>query len=168
MTPAEKVALIRDYAGRYPQLRVFVETGLWQGGGSWEGVRDLFYCCYAIDLDESNVEEAIGKGLQVGYVGDSADWLPELLQHLDEPALFWLDAHCMSEYDGEDSCPLLAELAAIVAWPYAADSVVLIDDARLLGRPGYPTHDQLYALAERGYYRRWLWISKDDVIRLTP
>ena len=168
MTPAEKVQLIRGYAGRYPGLRVFIETGLWQGTGSWEGVRDLFETTIVVDLQESNVEAAEKKGVGFGLVGDSGRALPGLLRQIDRPALFWLDAHLMEEYDAEgDACPLLAELDAIVHWKYGAGSLILIDDMRLMdgGRAGYPTREQIdQVVSGVGWPRE----ETDDILALLP
>lgn len=168
MTPAQKVELIQGYLARRPDLRVGIETGLWNGTGSLDKIHGL-RSTIVIDIDPENCRLAEPSYSRV-ILGDSAVQLAKLLD-LDyggavrEPALFWLDAHKLEEYDGEDSCPLLDELRAIVAWPHASRSVVLIDDVRLLTdrASGYPTPAQVGEVIEG---IGWLTESNDDVMAL--
>ena len=70
--------------------------------------------------------------------GSSPAVLVGLAPSVDRPALYWLDAHwCQADTAGyEAQCPLLAEIEALEQSPTAAQSVILIDDARFfLGRP---------------------------------
>jgi hypothetical protein len=79
----------------------------------------------------------------VVHEGDSASVLPRILDGLDEPALFWLDAHPSTDRTARDApIPLRAELAAIAAHPVAGH-VVLIDDLQYAGTAGYPALDEL-------------------------
>jgi hypothetical protein len=77
------------------------------------------------------------------HEGDSAAVLPRILDSLDQPTLFWLDAHPCSDRSVRDApVPLLAELAAI-AGHRVEGHVILIDDMRLMGRAGYPDKEEL-------------------------
>jgi hypothetical protein len=81
--------------------------------------------------------------------GDSGALLGGLLDDLDEPALFWLDGHFSGPHEGiptargRTDTPLLEELKALADWKHAKDSVVLIDDARLIGVGDYPSFDEI-------------------------
>jgi hypothetical protein len=167
LTQAGKVALLRSYAAGY---NTFIETGIYNGHGSGHEMTDLFPHIFMLDLDIANCVAARRYPQILCYPGDSAVTLPLLLEATPAPALFWLDAHLVAEYDGEaalheNPCPLLAELRAILAWEHAAASTVLIDDVRLMGEePGWPTLFEVEAITSvwRGYQ------NADDVIRLTP
>jgi hypothetical protein len=163
LAPDGKVAVLRSYAERYPG-RAFVETGLYQGRGSGEHLADLCSPLIALDMQERNCADARPRYTAV-LEGDSGERLPEALELLDAPAIFWLDAHLVDEYDGrqERMCPLLDELAAIRAWPHGYASVVLIDDYRLFGSPGLPSVAEVEAAASG-----WAWALADDIVRLEP
>jgi hypothetical protein len=166
----DKSALLAAYKGRHPGLEVLIETGLWQGRGSGMAVAHLFTRYYAIDIDRRNVELAREAGFVGIHCGNSADRMPLLLGSLGCPALFWLDAHYVESIDGdlalERRCPLLAELRAIREWEHGPASVVLIDDVRLLGTPGWPTLAELGETA--GALHPWRRETRDDVLRLEP
>ncbi len=174
LTMQGKADVLTDYAARYPR-RVLIETGLWEGWGT--GMRidrtALGIELYAvIDFDPVNCEkaEALETGAAV-WCGDSGEMMPFVLRYLDVPAIFWLDAHLNEEYDGrqERMCPLLDELAAIRAWPHAAESVVLIDDIRLFGEPGWPTREELATLLHVDVQPPRWWVEESaDILRCTP
>jgi hypothetical protein len=121
-----------------------IETGTFIGGSAVE-LRDIFDRVWTIELSQHLYEAARATNARDGLtflLGSSEDVLPELLAELDEPALFWLDGHWSEgETAGEDrECPVLAELAAIDAWPHASQSAVLIDDARFFLGPPIPPY----------------------------
>lgn len=161
----EKHELVYGYAEPYG---VLVETGLWNGAGASTALAGRL-SCYVIDVDPENTRAAWAAGV-VAYTGSSAALLGPLLcaQALNRPVCFWLDAHYVVEGDeflAEHPCPLLGELAAIRAWPHAAGSTVLIDDVRMLGSPGWPSHSELTdVLVECP----WTFEERDDILRLTP
>ena len=161
-----KQEVLRDYWRRYGPFRFLVETGVWQGRGSLMQFRGADSEYVAVETSEASAREAWAQGYDV-RVGDSAVVLPFLLDCRDEPAFFWLDAHLVSEAYEVNSSPLLAEVAAIVAWPHAAGSVVLIDDVRMMGREGWPS---LRCVLERCFVQSGLWDMRlrDDILRLTP
>jgi hypothetical protein len=77
------------------------------------------------------------------HEGDSASVLPRILDGLDEPALFWLDAHPSTDRTARGGpIPLQAELAAIARHPVVGH-VVLVDDLQYAGTPGYPALDEI-------------------------
>lgn len=157
----EKRALLAHYFGQYGPFRFVVETGIYNGQGSCFQFEDRAEVV-AIEADDVSAARARAEGHDVRTC-DSADLLPLLLYSRNAPALFWLDAHPVVDGSTEQT-PLLAELEAIAEWPHAPGSVVLVDDLRLFGLPGWPTHSEVM----RGLPGFWASESRDDVLRLTP
>jgi predicted O-methyltransferase YrrM len=140
-----KRALLRDVAERHG-LRVLVETGTYMGETAW-ALRRAFDRIETIELEPTLARLARVRFGSVQNIvvheGDSASVLPRILDGLDEPALFWLDAHPSTDRTARDApIPLRAELAAIAAHPVAGH-VVLIDDLQYAGTAGYPALDEL-------------------------
>lgn len=98
--------------------------------------------------------------------GDSAQLLSMVLKAIDEPALFWLDAHAMEGvWDGRQPVtPILGELNQLLDFDIRRH-VILIDDARLF-RPesAYPTLSQVRQMMLH-HHPDWIFEVKDDVIR---
>jgi predicted O-methyltransferase YrrM len=141
----EKHALLRETA-RSHGLRILVETGTYTGETSW-AFRSTFDRIETIELDPSLARLArirFGRTSSVHvHEGDSVSVLAAILESLDRPTLFWLDAHPCTDRSATDApVPLLAELAAITAHPVAGH-VVLVDDMRLMGSEGFPAREQL-------------------------
>ena len=159
---APKRALLRETAVAYG-LRVLIETGTYMGETSW-ALRREFDRIETIELEPTLAHLAAIRFARTANVhvhaGDSADVLPRLLDALDTPALFWLDAHPSTDRTAHGAIPLRDELAAIAAHPVRGH-VVLVDDLQYLGEAGYPRLDELelpgYSLDTVG-----------SVARLTP
>jgi predicted O-methyltransferase YrrM len=140
-----KHALLRETA-RSRDLSILVETGTYTGETAWAFRRE-FDRIETIELEPSLARLARMRFARTPSVrvheGDSASVLPEILESLDRPALFWLDAHPCTDRSATDApVPLVAELAAIAAHPVDGH-VVLVDDMRLMGREGFPAVEQL-------------------------
>jgi hypothetical protein len=140
-----------------------VETGLYNGNGSGMQMLDLIDRYIAIDIDPRQCEAAQGKGA-IAYVGDSAEVLPRILTLLHRPALFWLDAHLVAEAGQVNSSSLMGELDAILAWPHHRESVILIDDLRMMGREGWPSVEHVRVRVANS----WIREEREDIMRLTP
>jgi hypothetical protein len=84
--------------------------------------------------------------------------LPDILQRLKGPSLFWLDAHASGgETFSSGKGPLISELQAIYS-SETAGHVVLIDDAR--------GHD---LAAIRRFCAPYAHLEvRNDIVRLTP
>jgi hypothetical protein len=149
-------------------VRVFIETGTYRGETTL-ALRQVVRRCVTIELDpvlHAGASEIFAGMSDVELLlGDSGALIRDVLAGLDEPALFWLDAH----YSGtgtargiEDS-PILGELDSILSHRIR-DHIVIVDDAReFIGENGYPTIRHLARFVEsRGYYIR----VRDDLIRL--
>lgn len=125
-------------------LTHFVETGTFRGDAVALAA-PYFERIVSIEHSHPLWREAAERFRDMRHVeirhGDSAQMLKDVRAAIGSAsALFWLDAHWCVARDtaGEKSqCPLLGELGALA--PLGADSVVLIDDARLfLATPPAP------------------------------
>lgn len=147
-------------------LRVFVETGTFRGDMiahmlDAKELEALYSIEMGTELYSAAAERFRGSPRVMLLCGDSAAILPALLTRIDQPTLFWLDAH-----PGEPgtagtygTTPLANELSAIRDWDKPC--VVLIDDVRLFGEPGWPTRAQVES-AMAG----WKSTLVDDVLML--
>jgi hypothetical protein len=121
----------------------FVETGTFHGGGVITALRNGFEKIISIEVAREFYEECLGKfadPISEGKVeliyGDSATSIADVCKRVEEPCVFWLDAHFQgveAEFDASN-CPLNSEIAAIIKRNNPND-VVLIDDLRLLQNP---------------------------------
>jgi hypothetical protein len=167
LTAWEKRQHLIEWAHR-SGVRVFVETGTYQGETTM-ALREVVERCITIELDP-----ALHARAQVTFagmtdvellLGDSGRLIRDVLGRLDEPALFWLDAH----YSGTGTArgvadsPILGELDSILSHRVRSH-IVIIDDAReFIGENGYPTIRRLARFVERHGYGVRL---RDDLIRI--
>ncbi|HSX26196.1 MAG TPA: hypothetical protein VLE89_04225 [Chlamydiales bacterium] len=121
--------------------RIFFETGTAGGGGVYMAILagyeeiysgeinpELYNCALSRLKEERNVHL---------YLGDSAQILERVLPLIDEPVLFWLDAHCPGEgLHLSENCPVLRELQAIGAHSIKTHTI-LVDDVRVFGTHFY-------------------------------
>ena len=125
-------------AGYFQRFRrpMFVETGTLVGNGLWCALEAGFERCYSIEIQPHQYEAAcvrfepyIQQGRVELVLGDSAAMLPAVVGRIDQPALFWLDAHLSHNYGARlaKACPALEELDAIDQ-SAVRDHVILIDD----------------------------------------
>lgn len=127
-------------------LDVFVETGTFRGD-TLAVVKDCFREIYSIELSPKYFEGTEQRFTAEPHIqlmlGESASLLRDVVTKSgDKPTLFFLDAHwCVAEHsaEGASQCPLLEELQAIGT--LNADSVVVIDDARLFLCTPPPPHE---------------------------
>ena len=159
-------------------IRYAVETGTYLGGtaGQLARVVDQVWSVELLSEIMAQARERLAGLDNIHLVeGYSPDVLPALLTDVPGPALFWLDGHG-GTFGGDDvpshvlECPVLEEIVAIEAWPHAAQSVILIDDARaffgtlLHHRPDWPTFVDVADALGRGRYVTVL----DDVVIAVP
>ena len=99
--------------------------------------------------------------------GDSGRLLPEVVNKLQAPALFWLDGHYSRGLTAKGALetPIRAELQAIFSSTIAGH-VILIDDVRCFdGSHDYPHLDELLAfIRDDGRYKAEV---STDILRLT-
>ena len=166
---AVKVAIVADYARRHA-LALLVETGTFEGEMA-RRCRHVFREIVTIELDAGLAERAARRLSRFPNIrvvqGDSATRLREILSGVREPALFWLDGHYSGPGTarGASDTPLAAELRAIAAHPVHGH-VVLIDDARELGRGDYPSLGDIEGWMRAGDPTAQVEVG-DDVVRCT-
>jgi len=134
--------------------------------------RRHFERIYTIELSERLAAEAAKRLAMYRHVrvlwGNSGELLPQVLAQLNEPAVFWLDAHYSGGITakGPTECPLEGELRGI-ALGGRADHVILIDDARLMGQGDFPSLEEIIALA-RSINPDYRIEVRDDIVRCEP
>jgi len=88
---------------------------------------------------------------------------------LDEPALFWLDAHYSQGVTAgaSEAAPILKELSCL-AGRHRHKDVILIDDARLFGlKAGYPGLKVIRQFVSTHWPQRAVSVD-NDVICILP
>lgn len=168
-----KQSVVKEYAKRF-SLETLVETGTYLGFMVFS-TKDTFRRIYSIELEENLYRRAKRKFSKFNHVtilqGDSGEVLSKLLESLNEPCLFWLDAHHSSGAAfktgrGKLLTPISSELEHILSHAKAQGHVILIDDAReFTGENDYPTIDGLKELVFRLKPEFTLELQ-DDIIRI--
>ena len=148
---------------------VFIETGTYKGKMVY-AVQPYIKKIYSIELARAYYENAQKRF--VGYPnihilhGQSGEILPKILEGIDKPCLFWLDAHWSggSTAKGDMETPIMQEMQCILGHSRAAEHIILIDDARLfVGEDDYPTLQALKKLVLT-VHPGWIFEVKDDII----
>lgn len=166
---------------------VFIETGTYKGNTAIWAHR-FFLKVYTIEFDKQRYEKTrikISNMIDTSNIrmfqGNSKDVLPDVLAKINEPVIFWLDAHGLGKLEEtttiEDEIPLMQELSVIFDWQQRTNQecVILIDDARLFINPppidkGYhpefwPNDMEIAVYAEKNGFSM---LIGNDVIALTP
>src|ERR1051326_9605890 len=165
-----KQRTVLDYARRYG-LRVLVETGTYYGE-MVAAMKNHFAEIYSVEFDSALARRAAKKFSRLKHIhileGDSQIAVPELLQSLRQPALFWLDAgyYGWAGLQG-DRQRLTTELDSILR-DQRFRHVILMDDARgLNGQNSAPTVEELKRRIEAEFPGRSVEV-KHDILRITP
>jgi len=125
---------------------VFVETGTYQGTTTQAALDLGFKKIYTIELADHFYQNAIRKFARSPQVvcvfGDSTTKIKEVLNELNESAVFWLDGHWSlgDTARGDNAVPLYEELDAI-ANHHIKTHTILIDDLRLMGNLNEPIQE---------------------------
>jgi hypothetical protein len=164
-----KQRAVLDYARIYG-LRILVETGTYYGE-MVAAMQNYFDEIHSVEYDSRLALRAQKKFSRRRHIhiheGDSQQVVPEILQSLRRPALFWLDAgyYGWAGLQGDKS-RLTSELESILRHPVAGH-VILMDDARgLNGQNGAPTVAELSARIQSEFPRRRVEV-KHDILRIT-
>lgn len=164
-----KQQVVIDYIKKH-SADVFIETGTYKGKMVY-AVMPYVKELYSIELDEGYCERAQNKF--AGYPnihilnGQSGQVLPTILENINKPCLFWLDAHYSggSTAKAELETPIMQEMQCILNHPNAREHVILIDDARCFtGERDYPNIGKLKSFV-LDRYSDWIFEVKDDIIR---
>lgn len=110
----------------------FIETGTGRSDGVINAFNAGFKKCYTIELNEQFYKEAkvkmvrhlAAQNLHM-YFGNSPEKLSLILEDIDEPVTFWLDAHSYTE------APLYEELE-VIKNHHIKNHIILIDDVRCI------------------------------------
>lgn len=169
--PDFKQQLVRMKARQFG-TKILVETGTSQGDMIFATL-GTFDTIYSIELGKESFAAARLRFARHRKVrlrqGNSASELSRILEELQEPTLFWLDAH----YSGDGTAradvdtPISEELSAIAKHPVDGH-VILIDDARLFdGTHNYPSRDAVFRLATR-FWPGHECTLEHDIFVITP
>jgi hypothetical protein len=141
-----KQKTVLDYARRF-SLRTLVEAGTYYGE-MVHATLAAFDQIYTIELDHrlaALARRRFMKSPQVHvFEGDSQEMIPKILEEVNHPSLFWLDAGYYGwDQQMGDRGRLTSELRAILSHAIPGH-VILMDDAHgLSGRNGAPTFAEL-------------------------
>jgi len=162
---------VAEYAKKY-KTNVLVETGTFLGDMVQAQLKN-FREIYSLELGEELADKAKVKFEKYSHAlivqGDSATELPELLQKISMPALFWLDGHYSGGITakGNKETPVVEELKAILTHQIKTH-IIPIDDARCFdGTHDYPTVEELFGLV-RSFNPNYICEVRDDIIRCVP
>lgn len=165
-----KMLVVRAYLNRFSIDRFF-ETGTYLGE-TLGYIAETGIQCISIELSQELYDAARKRFRDYKNVkivqGDSGQKLPQLLNDINKPTLFWLDGHYSAGITAraKTHTPVSKELEAILRHPIK-QHVVLIDDARYFdGSNDYPHLDELMRLLreEKSYNVE----VSTDIIRITP
>ncbi len=164
-----KQKTVREYGKKF-QLQTLVETGTYYGE-MVAAMKRNFSQIYSVEFVPDLAERARKKFASAPHIkiicGDSRIVIPELLDQLSRPALFWLDAGYYG-WIGKQGEPdrLSVEIKSILRHPL--EHIVLLDDARgLTGRDGVPSVSDVKAYVESAFPNRSVEV-KYDILRITP
>lgn len=132
-------------------LHVLVETGTYLGD-SVNALRNHFEEIHSIELDDALYEHAVWRFRRFPHIhvyhGDSAVVLPQILVHISEPCLFWLDAHVSGGLTarGVKNTPVMDEVRTITGHRVRGHVILLDDAGSFAGKEDYPTVQQLRSM----------------------
>ena len=136
-----------------------------------EKLKRYFRQVYTIELSDDLYHKAVERfkgDAQVEVIhGDSSLELQHLLPSIQEPALFWLDAHYSRGFTarGDAYTPIKMELDLILQHPIK-NHIILVDDARCFnGTEDYPTLEWVEDLFSKSSYSVKV---EDDIIHIMP
>lgn len=114
---------------------ILIETGTFRCGGTTAALEAGFKQVHTVEiypaLYHNAVEIFADKPHVTPYLGSSVERLPEILNGINEPVTFFLDAHyCGGATGGAWACPLMGELE-LIAQHHIKSHTVLIDDLHL-------------------------------------
>jgi hypothetical protein len=158
--------------GKKFALKNFVETGTFRGE-MIDAQRGHFQKLFSIELNGElfrAATEKFARDPQVQLVqGDSGVKLRDVASTLNEPALFWLDAHYSrgKTSGGDADAPIIRELSCLTARTRFPDAI-LIDDARLFGlKSDYPKLEVIRSFASQ-HWPQHTFAVECDIIGILP
>ena len=161
---------IIKYAQKY-NCKIGIETGTYYGDTTYF-CKDYFDKFYTIELSPLFFNKALDRFKNYDNIitlqGDSATVLPELLEEINDKAIFWLDGHYCGDNItaiGKKETPIMEELACIFNHKIK-DHIILIDDARCFGTwKDYPSIKELEEYV-KSFDKDIEFCIKNDIIRI--
>ena len=151
-------------------LDYFIETGTCYGD-MLVGIKNHVKKAISIEIDKKLFLSAVNRFENDEHIeiilGDSSTMLPSILKGIDKPTLFYLDAHYSGHGTGRGTTdtPLLLELKLLLKMDIKKH-IILIDDARHLGKKDYPKFSEIKNLVndmtDLNIY------NEKDIIRIEP
>ncbi len=174
--PLPLVAMLRNGLG----LASAIETGTFRGDSA-AALSTVFDEVWTIELSHELHRSAVARFSEDPRIhviqGSSLDVLGTIASDARAPTLYWLDGHWsggLTAGQGAE-CPLIGELGLIDSSQSAADSCILIDDARLFLGPPPPPHkrDQWPTFADvfdriRSAHPRFVTLIEDVIVAVPP
>jgi len=162
---------VRFY-GKKTNFQTFIETGTFLGDMIL-AVKNKFEKIYSIELSNklhSRAKEYFKKNKHITCLqGDSGIELQKLLGKINNPCLFWLDAHYSGGITAKGTLdtPIVKELEYIFNHP-CEGHLILIDDARFfVGKDGYPEISELESYVKKQKID-YTFFVKNDIIHIVP
>lgn len=131
--------LVLSRYNQSPIPKVFIETGTFKGDTT-ASVSNLFRKIHTIELSEDYYNKATKRFHDQTHInchfGDSTEMLIDLIPSINEPIIYYLDAHYSGgeTAHGAEEVPLLRELTEINKRSFR--DIIIIDDVRLFGKKG--------------------------------
>jgi hypothetical protein len=164
-----KHKVIKKYQADF-QLHTLIETGTFLGD-TIAATSKLFDQVYSIELSDELYKLAKKRFEKTGKItikhGDSGDMIKEILDHITQPCLFWLDGHYSegNTAKGQLNTPIIKELTHIFNNKIKGH-VILIDDARCFnGTDDYPTIEYLTGFVKE-FNPNLQLVVENDIIRI--
>ncbi len=164
-----KQKTVREYGEKF-KVNTLIETGTYYGE-MVAAMKRNFSQIYSVESVPGLAERARKKFAAEAHIkiicGDSRIVIPELLDKLSRPALFWLDAGYYGWIGKQgESDRLSIEIKSILSDPL--EHIILLDDARgLTGRDGVPSASDVKAYVESTFAKRSVEV-KYDILRIIP
>lgn len=155
-TPTTKIKRKLIYRlGQTFSCTIVVESGTYFGQ-STKYFSKFFSKVFSVELSPKLYEFSSRRFSKISniflYLGDSVVQLPRIILLLNQPTIFYLDAHASGgvTQQGEEPSPIKKELEIISNFEYLRNSIILLDDARGFdGSNSYPSFMEVYEWAVR-------------------
>ncbi len=132
-------------------IGTLIETGTYLGDMVY-AMRDHFKKIYSIELSNDLYRSAVKrfrKDINISILnGNSGELLISILSNIDEPCLFWLDAHYSAGVTtkGRFDTPIAGELDIILGHKVKKHVIAIDDASSFTGENGYPTIEAINEL----------------------
>lgn len=151
----------------------FIETGT-LGGATSKIIAQM----PGVRVDTIEISEAMWQSARQNlselsnvdfHLGDSTTVLPEILATLQEPALFWLDAHHSGGQTGRGAkaTPISDEISAIKKHSVSGHALLIDDMRSFTGRNDYPSSEEVVTIFKEIWPEYSVEI-RDDLMFVLP